>query len=74
MEVEPPFGVSKEPAQLSAAVPHLLQQTRKPTIEVDSRKLVETSDGNESQQGQQVVQPLQMKSRMAIARFELLLG
>lgn len=70
VEALPPFGVGDEPAQLSAAVPHLLQQTSKLVTDIDSSK---TFDGSESQQGQQMVQPLQMNPRMTIARFEPLL-
>lgn len=74
VELQPPFGVGEEPAQLSAAVPHLLQQTRKPLIDMSSQKILETSDGSESQQGQQVVQPLQVNPRITTARFDPFLG
>ena len=67
MEFQPPFEVGKEPA-----VPHLFQQTSQPVIQIESTKVVETSDGSESQQGQQAVQALRMNPRMTIARFETL--
>ena len=75
MEVQPPFGAAKKPAQASANVPYLLQQTSKAAVDIESIKLVETSGGSEPQQGQQVVteRPPLDPSR-PIARSELLLG